>query len=95
MSSADAAKALKAKKGALIDGREANVDFSTPRPASGDQGNYRERANSRANAYGDAPSQPSDTLFIGNLSFEATQDIIAEEFGKFGSIQGVRLPTEQ
>ena len=29
--SADAAKALKAKKGALIDGREANVDFSTPR----------------------------------------------------------------
>ncbi|MBY8978629.1 hypothetical protein KHP62_22790, partial [Rhodobacteraceae bacterium NNCM2] len=29
--SSDAAAALAAKKGALIDGREANVDFSTPR----------------------------------------------------------------
>lgn len=90
MNSADAANALAAKKGALIDGREANVDFSTPRAEQGG----RERANSRANQYGDSTSPESDTLFIGNISFEATSEILSEEFAKFGDVLGIRLPTD-
>lgn len=89
--SADAARALKAKKGALIDGREANVDFSTPR---GDNAAPRERANQRAQNYGDSKNPESDTLFIGNLSFEANEDIVGEAFGAHGTVTNVRLPTD-
>lgn len=89
--SADAAKALEAKKGALIDGREANVDFSTPR----DENKPRERAQGRAQQYGDSTNPPSDTLFLGNLSFEADENIVGEAFGEHGTVVNVRLPTDQ
>jgi nucleolin len=88
--SADAAAALKAKKGALIDGREANVDFSTPR----DNAAPKERANARAQAYGDAKNPESDTLFVGNISFEANEDMLGEAFGAHGTVVNVRLPTD-
>lgn len=89
--SADAAKALNAKKGALIDGREANVDFSTPR---GDNQAPKERANKRAQSFGDSKNPESDTLFVGNLSFEANEDIVGEAFGEHGTVTNVRLPTD-
>lgn len=89
--SADAARALKAKKGALIDGREANVDFSTPR---GDNQAPKERANQRAQSFGDSKNPESDTLFVGNLSFEANEDIVGEAFGEHGTVTNVRLPTD-
>src|SRR5207248_10147075 len=54
---ADAAKALAAMKGAMIDGREANVDFSTPRTNSAPS--YKNNAAKRAQAYGDSQSTPS------------------------------------
>jgi nucleolin len=88
--SEDAAKALKAKKGALIDGREANVDFSTPR----DNTAPKERANQRAATYGDAKNPESDTLFVGNISFEANEDMLGEAFGAHGTVVNVRLPTD-
>lgn len=88
--SADAAKALAAKKGALIDGREANVDFSTPR----DNAAPKDRANARAATYGDQKNPESDTLFVGNISFEANEDIIGEAFGAHGTVVNVRLPTD-
>lgn len=89
--SADAAAALEGKKGALIDGREANVDFSTPRDSTAP----KERANQRAQTYGDSKNPESDTLFVGNISFEATEDLIGEAFGAHGTVTSVRLPTDQ
>lgn len=86
-----AAAALKAKNGADIDGRPANVDFSTPR----DNNAPRERANQRAQQFGDSTSAPSDTLFLGNLSFEADENVVGEAFGAHGKVINVRLPTEQ
>ena len=67
------------------------MDFSAPRPDSGagGAGGYKERSKS----YGDQKSPPSDTLFVANIAFEATEDIIGEEFGKHGTVLGVRLPT--
>ncbi|RDW84279.1 hypothetical protein BP6252_01869 [Coleophoma cylindrospora] len=88
--SADAAAALKAKKGALIDGREANVDFSTPRDTTAP----KERAGARAQQYGDSQNPPSDTLFLGNLSFEADENMVGEAFGAHGTVTNVRLPTD-
>lgn len=89
--SANAAAALAAKKGAEIDGREANVDFSTPR----DNTAPKERANNRAQEYGDSKNPPSDTLFCGNLSFGADENMIGEAFGEHGTVVNVRLPTDQ
>ncbi|KAI9701904.1 MAG: hypothetical protein M1836_001248 [Candelina mexicana] len=91
-SAADAAAALKSKKGALIDGREVNIDFSVPRNSNA--GGFQEKSNNRAQSYGDLQSPPSDTLFVGNISFEANEDILGEEFGKHGTVIGVRLPTD-
>jgi nucleolin len=88
--SADAAAALKAKKGALIDGREANVDFSTPR----DNTAPKERANQRAQSFGDSKNPESDTLFVGNIAFEANEDMLGEAFGAHGTITNIRLPTD-
>ncbi|KAH7398075.1 putative nuclear localization sequence-binding protein [Cadophora sp. MPI-SDFR-AT-0126] len=89
-SSASAAAALKAKKGSMIDGREANVDFSTPRSDAPP----RDRAQSRAQAYGDSQNPPSDTLFLGNLSFDADENTVGEAFGEHGTVVNVRLPTD-
>jgi nucleolin len=88
---ANCAAALKAKKGAMIDGREANVDFSTPR----DNNAPKERANDRAKQFGDSQNPPSDTLFLGNLSFNADENMIGEAFGEHGTVVNVRLPTDQ
>jgi nucleolin len=92
---ADAAKAHDAMKGKMIDNREINIDFSVPRSNDSGAGAYQNRSNDRAKTYGDQVSEPSETLFVGNISFEATEDIVGEEFGKFGSVQSVRLPTDQ
>jgi nucleolin len=90
-SSASAAAALKAKKGALIDGREANVDFSTPRSNDAP----RERAQDRAKQFGDQKNEPSDTLFVGNLSFDADENAVGEAFGAHATVVNIRLPTDQ
>jgi nucleolin len=90
-SSASAAAALKAKKDAMIDGRAANVDFSTPRTEGQAP---RDRAQDRAKAFGDSQNPPSDTIFVGNLSFEADETVVGEAFGAHGEVVNVRLPTD-
>jgi len=84
---ADAAKAHAAKKGTEIDGRAINVDFAK-------QKEPREKQEARGAKHGDQLSEPSDTLFIGNLSFEATEDDVYNTFAPFGTPSGVRLPTD-
>lgn len=89
--SVDATAALNARKGTEIDGRVANIDFATPR----DNAAPRDRANDRAKQYGDSANPASDTLFLGNLSFDADENIVGEAFGAHGSVLSVRLPTDQ
>ena len=84
---ADAAKAQKEMHEYELDGRSLNVDFSTPREKP-DQG-------ARANKYGDKRSAPANTLFLGNLSFDATNDGIQEIFAEYGTITRVSLPTDR
>jgi len=80
-------KAVKEMHGKEIDGREINVDISTSKPA-GNAGN-----NDRARKFGDVPSEPSETLFLGNLSFDVDRDEVYRLFEEFGNIISVRLPT--
>lgn len=70
------------------------MDFSTPRNKDAGPGDFKDRANNRAESFGDQTSPESDTLFVGNISFEANEDILSEEFGKHGTVIGVRLPTD-
>jgi nucleolin len=85
-----AEKALEEMQGAELDGRPINVDLSTSKPKSQ---NPSDRSNDRASKYGDAKSEPSDTLFIGNLSFDSNRDSVQEFFAEYGPVLGVRLPT--
>jgi nucleolin len=42
-----------------------------------------------------ALSEPSNTLFMGNLSFQITEENVREEFGEFGEVTGVRWGEEK
>ncbi|KAL3231711.1 Nuclear localization sequence-binding protein [Nakaseomyces bracarensis] len=81
-----AEKAVKEMHEKEIDGRPINVDMSTSKPAV----NPKE---DRAKRFGDVPSTPSETLFLGNLSFNADRDAIYELFSTHGEIVSVRIPT--
>ncbi|ODV66362.1 RNA-binding domain-containing protein [Hyphopichia burtonii NRRL Y-1933] len=82
-----AEKALNEYQGREIDGRPINLDMSTSKPH---QSNPKVE---RAKQYGDVPSAPSDTLFIGNLSFNAQRDNLFEIFGEYGQVVSCRIPT--
>lgn len=85
---ADAAKAQKEMHEYELDGRQLNVDFSTPRAKPDANG-------ARANKYGDKRSPPSSTLFLGNVSFECSNESIQEVFQEYGNITRVSLPTDR
>ncbi|KAG7662603.1 NSR1 [[Candida] subhashii] len=81
-----AERALNEYQGREMDGRPINLDMSTGKP-------HAAKSNDRAKQYGDTPSAPSDTLFIGNLSFNADRDSLFNTFGEYGSVISCRVPT--
>ncbi|KAL6243927.1 nuclear localization sequence binding protein [Rhinocladiella similis] len=89
VNAADAAKAQTEKHGADLDGRALNVDFANARPDAGP------KQDNRRKSYGDQVSEPSDTLFLGNLSFDCTQEDVTDAFGPHGTVLGIRLPTDR
>jgi nucleolin len=88
---ADAAAAHAAKQGAELDGRKINVDFAAPR----NTGDQKDRTQNRAKSFGDQNSEPTDTLWVGNISFQVDQDQLSTAFKDYGTIMGVRLPTDR
>jgi len=84
---ADAVKAFNAKKGTQLDNRDLNIDYANKKQSPG------EKQESRGARFNDQRSEPSDTLFLGNLSFEATEDDVYAMFAPFGTATGVRIPT--
>jgi nucleolin len=78
--------------GKEIDGRPINVDRSTSNKASGGAGNPNE---ARRAAFGDKINPPSSTLFVGNLSWEASEDSLWDVFAEYGDVKGVRMPTDR
>ncbi|KAF9281929.1 hypothetical protein BGZ88_011294 [Linnemannia elongata] len=83
---AEGANAALALAGKEIDGRSIRVDLSEARP----------KKEAGAKTFNNAPQgEASDTLFIGNLSFNATEDDIRGAFTECGEIISVRLPTDR
>lgn len=72
----------------MLDDRELNIDFANSKK------DPKERSNQRQNKFGDQTTAPSETLFVANIAFGATEDIIGEAFGAHGQVQSVRLPTD-
>ena len=82
----EAVEAALALNGKEIDGRAINVDKSEEK----DKSEVREK---RAQKFGDSASEPASVLFVGNLSFDSTEDGLWEVFGEYGEVKSVRLPT--
>ncbi|THV04550.1 RNA-binding domain-containing protein [Dendrothele bispora CBS 962.96] len=86
-SSSQAVEAALKLNGKEIDGRAIKVDISTPP-------NKDAQREKRAKTFGDQTSPPSSTLFVGNLSFNSTEDSVWEVFNQWG-VKSVRLPTDR
>lgn len=85
---AEAAQKALTLDGKEIDGRPIRVDLSTPFDKNKAQEN-------RAKAFGDKISEPSATLYVGNLSYRTVEDTLYEVFGDYGDVKAVRLPTDR
>jgi nucleolin len=73
-----------------------NVDYTTDRSKAGAGNTDRKAATSqRADRYGDKKSEPNNTLFLGNLSFDADNNAVQQAFEEFGTINRVSLPTDR
>ncbi|KAG0317439.1 hypothetical protein BG000_004553, partial [Podila horticola] len=84
---AEGANAALALAGKDIDGRAIRVDLSEARP---------KKEAGAAKSFNNAPTgDASDTLFVGNLSFNATEDDLRGAFAECGEIISVRLPTDR
>ena len=73
--------------GQEIDGRAVNIDRST----APDKSQARDK---RAQAFGDQTNPPSSTLFVGNLSYNVSEDTVWSFFNDYG-VKSVRLPTDR
>jgi len=82
-----AQKALELK-GTDVDGRPINIDMAQAKSNDTPKSD-------RAQRFGDKISEPSATLFVGNLSFNSSQDSLYEVFGEAGEIVSVRVPTDK
>ena len=84
-----AQKALELK-GQEVDGRAINVDLAQQRAEK-----TFDSPRDRAARFGDKISEPSSTLFVGNMSFNSSQDELYELFGQAGQVLSVRVPTDK
>ena len=75
-----AKKAIDSENGATHMGREITVDFSGNKPSAPDG----QRQESRDNA-------DSNTVFVGNISFNTSEDSVRDFFSKVGNITSVRI----
>ena len=87
-STTEAVEKALAINGKEIDGRAVNIDKTEEK----DRTQTREN---RARAFGDTPSEASAVLFVGNLSFDATEDALWEAFSEYGDVKSVRMPTDR
>lgn len=87
----NAKAALEEKQSGFLDGRDMRIDLSTGKPNK----NPNDRANDRAKKFNDEMSPESDTLFVGNLSFQVDEESVSAFFSDVANVKSLRLPTEQ
>lgn len=90
-SAENANAAMEEKQGAFLDGRDMRLDLSSGKPNN----NPTQRANERAKKFNDEMSPESDTLFVGNLSFNVDEESVSAFFNDVANVKSLRLPTEK
>jgi len=91
-------KTERSDRGGYNDRRGGQRDRSSERYGSrrdngrDNRGGYERRSN-RSPAR--QPSEPSDSVFVGNLAFAASERDLADHFAGCGSIVSVRIPTDR
>ena len=66
-----------------------NLDFANAKQNAG------EKTQDRRKSYGDQTGEPSDTLFVGNMAFECSNEDLSDAFSPHGTILSVRIPTDR
>lgn len=95
-SAEDAEKALEAKQGAFVEGRDLRLDFSNrDNKKNNSFGGNDESPAVRAKKFGDVLSPESETLFVGNLSWQADEDAVSAFFNEVAVVSSLRIPTDQ
>ena len=89
----NAKAAFEKMQGFELEGRGMRLDPSNPRPAEDATPNAR--ATERAKQHGDTVSPESDTLFVGNLPFDADEEVVSAFFSEACEVKSIRLPTDQ
>eukprot|EP00833_Pecoramyces_ruminatium_P008672 jgi/Orpsp1_1/1182704/evm.model.c7180000082318.2 len=83
---ASAEKAVKEYNGKELDGREVRLDFAnSPNKSSKPKKNYDNKPR----------SAPSKTVFIGNLSWNTSEQTLSDMFNEYGNVVSIRIPTEK
>lgn len=90
-SAENAQAALDEKQGGYLDGRDMRLDISSGKPKN----DPAARAGDRAKKFNDEMSPESDTLFVGNLSFQVDEESVSAFFADIAEVKSLRLPTEQ
>ena len=70
------------------------LDFSTQKPKDNTD-SPAGRANDRAKKFNDTISPESDTLFVGNLPWSATEESVSAFFNEAANVKSLRLPTDK
>jgi nucleolin len=78
-------KAVKEYNGKELDGREVRLDIANSPNKSNKPKNYDNKPR----------SAPSKTVFIGNLSWNTSEQKLSDMFGEYGNIISIRIPTEK
>lgn len=91
--------------GKAVDGRELNVNYAEPRANNdsnrGGRGDRGGRGGARGGRGGfasqgaSAQSTPTKTVFVGNMSWNTTEDLLRESFSQYGEVNHVRIPTDK
>lgn len=87
----NAKAALEAKQGGYLDNRDMRIDLSSSKPKN----DFKDRANDRAKKFNDELSPESETVFVGNLSFNVDEESVSAFFNEVANVKSLRLPTEQ
>lgn len=90
-SAENAKAALEAKQGGYLDNRDMRIDLSSSKPKT----DFKDRANDRAKKFNDELSPESETVFVGNLSFNVDEESVSAFFNEVANVKSLRLPTEQ
>ena len=95
INAADAAQAMALKNGAKVDGRNIKIEFTSSGSRPGRSAGVASGGGGGAFCGGRPRNPECETLFVGSLSYEATQEMLRDIFSAHGTVTDVRIPMDR